>query len=51
MLIFSLAKQNYEPSNFSRIQHFENMSKRRNKSNDKLNLLDIYLKFTIVITF
>ena len=48
MLIFSLTKQNYEPSNFSRIQHFENMSKRRNKSNDKLNLLEICLKFRII---
>ena len=51
MLIFSLTKQNYEPSNFSRIQHFENMSKRRNKSNDKLNLLEICLKFRIIIAF
>lgn len=51
MLIFSLTKQNYEPSNFSRIQHFENTSKKRNKSNDKLNLLEIYLKFRIVIAF
>lgn len=51
MLIFSLTKQNYEPSNFSGIQHFENTSKKRNKSNDKLNLLEIYLKFRIVIAF
>lgn len=32
-------------------QHFENMSKRTNKSNDKLNLLEIYLKFRIILAF
>lgn len=31
-------------------QHFENMSKRTNKSN-KLNLLEIYLKFRIILAF
>lgn len=43
--------QNSEPSKISKVLDFENISARRTRNNNMLNLLNIYLKSGVSVAF